>query len=473
MGFQPLADFAVSHALRLGATYAEARLEESVANAFYCKNGLPQMGGFEETQGLGVRLIFHGAVEHCSTDWMDKQHVGSLVEKCLRSAAANARLVKDPVLFSTQKPARATWAVPEKRKIANVHAEEKVKLLASLDKSLGGGKAAVPTRLLFLGDNVIEKYYVNSEGSRIRSRAPSIEFFAVYTVQEAGGTLQRHIQRSGTGGYELLKAWKLEDELEGEAAALARVLREGVRCPEGPVDIVCGPEVVGIACHESVGHPFEADRILGREGAQAGESFLSEGDVGMRLGSDAVTVVDDPSIPGSAGYYQFDDEGVKARKKQLLVNGVAAEFLSNRETAYRLGLDSNGSARAACFTVEPLVRMSNTFLSPGDHADDELFEGVTRGVYLKTFGEWNIDDKRVNQKYASCEAYLIENGEVTKPVKRAVIETTTKTFWGAVDAVGKKVAFRAGTCGKGEPMQGIPVWLGGPHARLRGMRLGV
>ena len=249
--------------------------------------------------------------------------------------------------------------------------------------------------------------------------------------------------------------------------------REGVAAPEGPVDVVCAPEVVGIASHESVGHPYEADRIMGREAAQAGESFLTQDDIGMRIGSEAVTVVDDPTLEGSAGYYLYDDEGVQARRKMLMTNGVVTEFLHNRETAYRMGMNSNGGARAMDYESEAIVRMSNTFLLPGDYKDEELFEGVKKGVYIKSFMEWNIDDKRMNQKYVSSEAYLVENGKITKPVKRAVLETTTKDFWSSIDAVGKTPEYFTGNCGKGEPMQGVPVWMGGPGARLKSMRLGV
>jgi TldD protein len=472
MALPDLAEFAVKHALRLGATYAEARAERSSGNAFSLKNGVPQLGGFGDYSGLGVRLFFHGAAHYCSTDWMDKAHVQKLVEDAARDAAANARLVRERVLLSNEPAARGKSLVRQKRKIADVSVEEKLGMLSGVDKALSSCGAKVPMRYIALSDSVVEKHFVNSEGSRFSSVTPRVEFFMVMTVQGGDASMQRHVQRGGTGGYELFGEWNLEEEAACEAKAISRVLSEGVAAPEGEIDLVCAPEVMGIAAHESVGHPYEADRILGREAAQAGESFLSAEDLGLRVGSDVPTVVDDPTVQG-AGHYVFDDEGVKARRKALMVNGVVAEFLLNRESAYRMGMGSNGSARAADFESEPMVRMSNTFLLPGEFGDGELFEGVKRGVYVKSFTEWNIDDKRMNQKYVSCEAYLIANGELGKPVKRAVIETTTPGFWGAVDAVGRKVELFAGTCGKGEPMQGIPVSMGGPHARLRGVRLGV
>jgi TldD protein len=111
--------------------------------------------------------------------------------------------------------------------------------------------------------------------------------------------------------------------------------------------------------------------------------------------------------------------------------------------------------------------MANTFVVPGKSTEEELIEDVKEGVYMKSFTEWNIDDRRFNQRYVGKEAYLIKNGELQHPVARPVIETTTLKFWSAVDAVSKKVEYDAATCGKGDPGQGVPVYTGGPCMRLR------
>jgi len=470
---EDLADFAIKYALKLGATYAEARYEHSSSNGLSLKNGVPQLAGFEDVEGLGVRIMQHGALVQLSSDWMDKPHLQKLIEDGVKAANANARLMVRQGLFSRERREKAKYAVKEKKKIANVGIDDKFEMILGVEKALVKAKVSVPSRFFSLGDDVTFKYYVNSEGSAIRSLLPRVGFSYAITVKHGEHTRQRHFQWDQVGGYERLAEWKVEESIIAEALALDRMMGEGVDAPKGPVDVVCGPEVIGIACHESVGHPYEADRIFGREGAQAGESFLSENDIGMRIGSEAATVVDDPTLEGSAGYYRYDDEGVKAGRKSLMVNGVVAEFLHNRETAHMMGINSNGGARAMDFECEPIVRMSNTFLLPGAMKEQELIEGVSHGVYIKSFTEWNIDDKRENQKYVSSEAYLIENGRLTKPVKRAVLETTTRNFWSSLDACADNVQHFAGSCGKGEPMQGIPVWMGGPSARLRNIRLGV
>jgi TldD protein len=188
--------------------------------------------------------------------------------------------------------------------------------------------------------------------------------------------------------------------------------------------------------------------------------------VGSQIGSEMVTAVDDPTIPNSFGYFLFDDEGVPAKRKFLMKEGRINELLHNRETSASLGMKNNGSSRAKVYDVEAIVRMSNTFVLPGDWKEDEIIKDTKHGIYLKNFMEWNIDDVRLNQRYVGNEAYLVENGEIKYPIKRPTIEITTPVLWKAVDAISNKIEYHAATCGKGEPMQGIPVWMGGPTMRL-------
>jgi TldD protein len=287
------------------------------------------------------------------------------------------------------------------------------------------------------------------------------------TVDEDGQNEWAYRHYGYTGGWEGIKVLQIGETMGHDAEMLKKMIREGRKIPEGKMDLVCGPEVTGIASHESCGHPMEADRIIGREMSQAGKSFVSENMLGERIGSDAVTIIDDPTIPHSSGFYLYDEEGVKARPRNLYKSGLINEFLHNRESAAKMNTRSNAASRSENYNREAIVRMANTYLAPGDHTDEELIKGVKRGVWMVSFNEWNIDDRRFNQKYTSREAYLIEYGEVKNPVRNCVIETTTRKFWSAVDAVSKKVEFSSATCGKGDPQQGVPVFTGGASARLR------
>jgi TldD protein len=295
---------------------------------------------------------------------------------------------------------------------------------------------------------------------------------AVLTVMESGKSEQCHLQYGGIGGWETVEGFNMYEKIPRDVQIVYRALKEGVKAPSEPVSIIVGPEVAGITAHESCGHPFEADRILGREAAQAGESFVNPDMMGYTIGSEVVTIAEDPTIKGSYGYYLYDDEGVKARKRLLIKEGKINEFLSNRETAYTLGGQSNGAARAIGYDREPIVRMANTYFCAGDYTKEELIEETKKGVLMESFTEWNIDDTRFNQRYIGREAYLVENGEITKPVLRPILEVTTTGFYSSVEAVGKDITLYAGTCGKGDPAQGAPTSMGGPYIRLKEIRLG-
>ena len=163
---------------------------------------------------------------------------------------------------------------------------------------------------------------------------------------------------------------------------------------------------------------------------------------------------------------------MKARPRTLIKDGIIAELLHNRETAAEFGVSSNAAARSVAYDREPIIRMGNTFMKPEDYALDELLGDIKHGVYMKSFMEWNIDDRRYNQRYVGLEAYIIEDGKIGTPVRNPILEVTTPGLYGSVDAVGKEVEYSAATCGKGDPQQGAPVWTGGPPIRIRRIRLG-
>ncbi|MEM2900000.1 MAG: TldD/PmbA family protein, partial [Thermoplasmata archaeon] len=317
----------------------------------------------------------------------------------------------------------------------------------NLPKDIG-----ISTRYFSAGMEEKTKYYVNSDGARIECSIPRMKYFGAIRVKYGGESEQSSVQLGRCEGYEFFRNSNILERMKKEAKSLHNILKEGVKPPSGYVDLVLGPEVVGIAVHESCGHPYEADRILGREAAQAGESFVTPSMLGQKIGSEVVTVIDDPTMENNNGFYLYDDEGVKARPRELIKNGIINELLHNRATAETLGTKSNASARALDYEYEPIVRMSNTYMKPGEYEFEELFEGIKSGIYMKSFNEWNIDDIRYNQKYVGREAYIIENGKIGKPVRRPVLELTTPKFYQSIDAVGKNGEWFAATCGKGEPM---------------------
>lgn len=464
-----LVDFAVDYAQTKGASYAEARYERQEQESFILKNGVLDALYVGQDRGIGVRVLTDGALGFGATNMRTKSDVRAIVDDALKIAKASRRRTK--ITFAEEDAIKTSWSVPEKEKLADVPVEEKIAQIQSVDRDLMKLGFKIPARYFTLSNNRIRKYFANSEGSRIRSYSPRLRVFYFLTVVEDGDVEQTHRNYGWSGGWEGTREWDLRKRVVEEARSMRRSLKEGKKSPEGKMDLVAGPQVAGIASHESCGHPTEADRVLGREASQAGKSFIPPDGAGMKVGSEVVTVVDDPTVEHAIAYYLTDDEGVRARRRYLYKEGRVTEFLQNRETAASLHTRSNGAARAVNYNVEAIVRMANTFVEPKDHTLEELLEDVKYGVYMKSFMEWNIDDKRYNAKYAGREAYLVENGEVKHPVRNTVVELTTPAFWSAVDAVGKDLDFEAGFCGKSDPGQALDASMGGPTIRLRNVYL--
>ncbi|MGB9708824.1 MAG: TldD/PmbA family protein [Infirmifilum sp.] len=475
--YEDLVLLAVEKGSSLGAQYVEARYHKHSRSSLAARNG--EIIGAESSvsEGVAVRVIAGGALGFASTNVLTREGVQDAVQKAVRKAQAHSKLMKNPVEYSHERLGRATYEVNELVPFENTSVEEKVSYIKDLWKQVSSSisTARVATLTTWIGESVEEKVIANSDGAFIRSRIPRLSLgYNIVVTLPSKGTIQRFFSHAGSGGYELLKKWNVIGYLPEDTRKFEQIILEAKSPPtDKPVDVVVGSEIVGLMVHESSGHPSEADRILGREAAQAGKSFIKPNMIGERIGSEYATVIDDPTIPGSNGFYLYDDEGVPARPRYLYKEGKINEFLHNRWTAKVFGVSSNAAARAMNYESEPIIRMANTYFKPGDHTFEELVEGVKFGVYIKSYMEWNIDDERWSQRYGGLEAYLIENGELRHLVKNPVLELTTKTFYSSVDAADKNLEFYAGTCGKGEPMQGVPVWFGGPNVRIRNVLLRV
>ena len=468
---------AVDLARALGATYAEARFQEDVRDSLIMRNGRVLGASTSVVRGIGIRVLVNGALGFAATNRLERESLESTVSDAVSRARSLSSLMRYPIELDESRVGRASYEVVPRVSYDSYSVEERIGLGKEVYKAASGAlKSARLSVLTFdMETHTQRKVVVNSSGAYVRSTVPRISVRVNFVEHLPGrGTIQRMVDFGGSGGIEWLKEWRVVDEVVGEASRLEHVLARGVEPPREEVDVVVGSEIVGLVVHESAGHPMEADRILGREAAQAGESYVKPDMVGKyQVGNRYATVIDDPTVPGSFGFYLYDDEGVPARPRYLYREGLLHEPLHNRHTARVFGTLSNGASRAMDYSSEPMIRMSNTYLKPGDMDFEELIEDVELGVYMKSYMEWNIDDIRWNQRYVGLECYLIVKGELSEPVRNPVLEITTGGFYSRIVGAGKELRFYPGTCGKGEPSQGVPVWYGGPDVRLSKIRLGV
>ncbi len=429
-------------------------------------------GGYTPSSGIGVRVLVDGSMGFASFDRLEK----GLAEETITTATKMAKTAKreNPIDLGNAIANEGKWKMEAKEPLNDVDIDTIKEFCTEMNQQMAG----LASFVFLFNAQVIDKYLVTSEGTKIDGQLSYLQMLTILTAQAPGGSEQKFLDLTLAGGWERIRDTSLIENLKDEVERLKKAAETAVKVDDlmtQPIDMIVGPEVAGIIAHENVGHPSEGDRIMGREGAQAGESFWRDLKIGKsRVGSDAVNVSEDPTITKTSGYYVYDDEGVKSRKRELIKGGILNEPLLNREFGTKFGSGSNASARATGFNREPIIRMANTFFEPGDYSFEELVEDVKLGVYMRSFQEWNIDDRRYQSKYTGSEAYLIKNGEITDTmVKRPIMETTSIGMLSAVDAVSKNLRFDfPGTCGKSDPAQGIPVYAGGGEIRFRDIRLG-
>ncbi len=440
--------------------YAEVRYMDETASGALFRNGSFEGASTQKSSGYAVRVLNNSiAMAYSNSEKLDEAK--KAVEVAIRQSEhpGKSKIV-------TSSDGKKEWIVSGKKKVEDFSLEDKISLLKGYDSLMEDLGSKV--RRNVLSDHKKRQHFVNTSGADVRGDFSRVSYIYFAGILETGEFEQTTGHYGSTSGYEYLDGLNLEQKIREDIDAIKGAMHSR-KMPAERMDLVIGPEISGIVAHESCGHPTEYDRIVGREGALAGESFLTGQTFPVKVGSEVLSVIDDPSMKGSYGFYVYDDEGILSRKRYLYRHGYTDEFIHNRESAAALGVEPNGGGRSSAWNREPLPRMSTTYIEPGSHTFEDLVSDVKNGVFIKNFTEWNIDDIRLNEKYVGKEAYRISNGELKEQVRRPVIETNTINFYSSIDAVGKEMDFFAGMCGKGDPEQGVDTWMGGPNARLRDM----
>ncbi|MDP8943986.1 MAG: TldD/PmbA family protein, partial [Actinomycetota bacterium] len=387
-----------------------------------------------------------------------------------------------PAPLTREPPATGAWESPAETDPFAVPADDKVAALLAADAGMRGDARVAVTRAHFLAFRE-ETLFASTEGALCEQRATACGG-GIAAIAVGGGEPQvRSYPASFRGdvaeaGYEHFRGLDL-------AAHAPRVAEEAVAllaappCPAQRTTLILDGQQVALQLHESVGHAVELDRILGTEASYAGTSFVGPEDRGrLRYGSEAMNVSADATTPGGLGTFAWDDEGVAARRTEIVRDGVLRGFLSSRESAARVGLEgSGGCMRAAGFARQPLVRMTNVHLEPGDGGSlDDLVAATDRGVLMETNRSWSIDARRWQFQFATEIAWEIAGGERRRLLRNPSYAGLTPELWGGLEAVGSPSDWRLWgvvNCGKGEPGQMMRVSHGTAPARFGGVQVGV
>lgn len=450
-------------ALLSGAQYCDVRVERRFGLSLEFKDGEPREAVPGDEQGLCVRVLHKGAWGLASTNDMSRSGIERTFTSALRIARAKSALqkAKDAVRLAPVKAENAsiTWKVAQNPH--DISIEAKSAYLAELSRA-ARSVPGVKTVTAFYGDGTRSTHFLSSEGADIRTELTRSLSDVSLVVKTEKGILGNRARVGGTAGWEIHEKGDLPQK-GVEAARVALALLDGEKAPSGRFPVVADPDLAGVFAHEAVGHAVEGDIVV------AGDSCL-EGRMGRRIGSSLLTLVDDPTIPGAFGSFPFDDEGVRGRRKVLIEKGILKGYILDRESASKLRFPPNGGARAESYGSRPLVRMSNTVIEAGDHSHEEIFEGIKFGIYAKGTRGGQVDTAKGSFQFACREAYLVENGEITRPLRNLALSGGILRTLREVVAVGKdRQVADPGYCGKG---QTVPVGDGGPHIRIRSAAVG-
>lgn len=434
------------------ADYVDIRVNESQNNVIVMKDGKIQEIRSGNDFGGCVRVLKNGAWGFSFTT------NPSQLQDAAQSALKLAKTLQSEVKLAEIEHVKDAVKSKAKLKPSKVSLDEKKEVISDVENAacLDG---IVSTTVNYV-DQEGRTIFASCEGTALQVEDSRVALF-LNAVAASEGVIQfGHKSTGGAAGFEVIKKEDLEKFGRTPAEKALRLLKADLP-PSGKFPVVMDPELTGVFIHEALGHAAEADLIL------QNDSIL-KGKTGTAIGSSQVTIIDDASMD-AFGYYPYDSEGVKTRENILVQDGVLTSFLSSRETASQLDIIPSGNARSAV-DDQPIVRMSNTYLKPGSVEFEEILEDMDSGIYLRGSRGGQVDTGKGVFQFNAAESFLIENGEVSNPLRDVSLSGNILDMLLKVDAVGSDFKMGVGFCGKSG--QTVPVGDGGPHIRVKEATVG-
>ncbi len=449
-------------ALERKADYADLYFEYRNAEALGLEESMVNHASKSVSQGVGVRA--------CAGDRTGYAYSDEITADGMRLAAEAARAIADersravaPIRIGTPIAHHNLYDLESTP--LEVPVDERAKLLYEIDKLARSYDPRVRNVMASFAAERKAVMIVTSEG-RVAADVQPLCRLSVTVIAEDGGN--RQVGSYGGGGR---VEWRyfLENErwrdYAREAARQAIVNLDAAEAPAGEMVVVLGPGWPGILLHEAIGHGLEGDFNRKRVSAFSDR-------IGERVASELCTVVDDGTLANRRGSLNVDDEGMPTSRTVLIEKGVLRGYMQDRLNARLMNLAPTGNGRRESFAHAPMPRMTNTFMLPGEHAPEEILRSVARGLYAVSFGGGQVDITNGRFVFSASEAYLIEDGRVTRPVKGATLIGNGPDVLTRVTMVGGDLRLDPGigTCGKDG--QSVPVGVGLPTIRVDGLTVG-
>ena len=455
------------HALEKGASYADVRLENSQYVLLETSNSKIDKMSIGVESGIGIRVLKEGSwgfAYGIASDWQN------LLSLAFSSISLTNRFKKEDVSLIDVPTIKDRVDIPVQDDFRDYSIEDKTKLILEADQSMKDD--IVKSREIMYRDIYQQKFFANSEGTSIHITTPYLLLYCKCTVKDAeGGTLQATSRLGHIGGMEIFKK---ESPQETGRRALIDAL-EGIKAPQikpGKYNCVLDGAMNGLFAHEACGHSAEADfcRTAG----------VFRGKLNKKVAAKNVTLVDDGSLlkhngNNFYGYIPYDDEGVKSRRVEIIVDGVLKHYMTDRATAHYWNLEATGNARAQYYSDQPIVRMRNTWLEATNDpmTTEELVEEIKDGLLLKKSSGGQVDPIRGTFNFGTDEIRLIENGEIND--RRRPTTCSGNTLQTLKNIIGLNNTFdnpehSIGHCGKGS--QSVPTSIAGGWMAVKNVVIG-
>jgi TldD protein len=418
-------------------------------------NGEPDEISTHYITGGAARALVGGSFGFTSID--DVSRMDKAVKDALAIARRLDRINPQPPIELAPIPKKNAGAYRVKKDPASVSLEDKQRLVREIEEALKDNDLIISTKVNY-SEAYSHNLFRSSEGDEAEFDSYRTGFSCVAVARDGANMQMGRRSFFNIGGYEIFEQCdpvKLAKEAKEEAIALLKARSP----PSGHFDVILDQELAGVFIHEALGHASEADTIL------EGDSCI-EGMMGKKIGSEMITVRDDPTLY-RYGHYSFDSEGVPSQNTTIIEKGVLKAFLNSRETAAKLG-GHPGNARAGGL-MRPVVRMSNTFIDNGDMTLEDVFEGVD-GIYLKGSRGGQVNTGEGIFQFNAVLGYIVKNGEIKEPIRDVSISDSTLKTLNNIIRVGNDLKFSSGRCGKAG--QGVPVADGSPHVLVKGAVVG-
>ncbi|HSN01659.1 MAG TPA: metalloprotease TldD [Rudaea sp.] len=439
---------------------ADLYFQHSRSESWMLEDGIVREGSHAIEQGVGVRAM---SGEKTGFAYSDEIVLPQLLTAA-QSARAIAQSGNPGAGFAlAAREAKSLYApIDPVESLAN---EDKIALLREVDQFARSLDPCVTQVIVSLAATLDTVLIAAADGTLAADVRPLVRLNVNVIVERNGRRESGNAGGGGRYGYRELLANGRAHAFAREAVRTALVNLDSVPAPAGTMTVVLGPGWPGVLLHEAIGHGFEGD--FNRKGTSA-----FAGRLGEKVASELCTVVDDGTLPNRRGSLSVDDEGVPGECTVLVENGVLKGYMQDKLNARLMGMRSTGNGRRESFAHLPMPRMTNTYMLPGKSDPGEIISSVQRGLYAVNFGGGQVDITNGKFVFSASEAYLIENGKVTRPVKGATLIGSGPEVLTRVSMVGNdlKLDEGVGVCGKDG--QSVPVGVGQPTLKIDGMTVG-